>query len=388
MPTQRSYILAIGFASLLLLPTLDQLFGFSTRFKSTENRRVTTMPGLSLRQVKTFARQFDQYYKESFGGRNALVYAYSKWKYDLMNQSPLPERVVVGKNGWFFLGDYYNDVIKQHRGLLPLPVDTARVIAGHLAQRQAELARQGIKLYVLIAPDSHSIYPEFLPSHLKPASIYSSNSQLFTNKANQKKALQNSPLDVLTKAISRHRELAFIDLRDTLWRAKQTHQVYQQTDTHWNSYGALIGCATLMNRIRQDFPQLRPVQKADYRIEPMQGRGGDLVMLFMLQYELRDDVFYDIQLNDQLRPVRGDTTLNPETGLPAFRFVGVDQRQPRLLFLGDSFSLNMISHVAPYFSASYFERGNVLNPEVIRAEKPDVIVVQIVERNIRWLRNL
>lgn len=346
------------------------------------------MPGLSLRQVKTFARQFDQYYKESFGGRNALVYAYSKWKYDLMKQSPLPERVVVGKNGWFFLGDYYNDVIKQHRGLLPLPADTARVIADRLAQRQAELARQGIKLYILITPDSHSIYPEHLPNHLTPASIFRPVSQSVANQSDPGSGAKKSPLDVLTQAISRHKQLAYVDLRDTLWRAKKTHQVYQQTDTHWNSYGALIGAATLLNRIRQDFPQLRPVQSADYRIEPMQGRGGDLVMLFMLQYEIRDDVFYDIQLADRLRPVRGDTTLNPETGLPAFRFVGVDQRQPRLFFLGDSFSLNMISHVAPYFSASYFERGNVLNPEVIRAEKPDVIVVEIVERNIRWLRNL
>jgi alginate O-acetyltransferase complex protein AlgJ len=387
--TQRSHILAIGFATLLLLPTLDQLFGFSDRFKSTETRRVTAMPGLSLRQVKTVARQFDQHYKESFGGRNALVYAYSNWKYRLMKQSPLPDRVVVGKNGWFFVGDHYNNAIKQHRGLLPLPADTAQAIAERLIRCQQQLAQQGIKLYVLIAPDSHSIYPEYLPDNLSPLAVYAPVDQLSTPEKNQHKKGDKSPLDVLSHTLSQYKELPFLDLRDTLWRAKKKHQVYQQTDTHWNSYGALVGCAALIKRIRQDFPQLRPVQTADYHIESMRGRGGDLVTLFMLQDELRDTLFYDIRLRDsQLYPIKADTTINPDTGLPAYHFVGADQRQPRLLFLGDSFSLNMINYIAPYFSASYFGRGHVLNPETVRAEKPDVVVIEIVERNLRWLRNL
>lgn len=369
MKVSRFYILAYGFAALVLLPMMDQLLSLSASFKSTENRHVEGPPTLHFPHVKTFIRQFDQYYKENFGWRNALFYVYSRWKYQVLGESPLPEKVIVGKNGWHYLGNSYNHVVDQHRNLYPLSADSARIITDNLVRHQRELARQGIKFYVLIAPDSHTIYPEYLPDALKPSP-------------------KPSRLDVFRYYVNRHTSLPLIDIRDTLWTAKKNHVVYYQTDTHWNDYGTLVGCAALLNRIRQDVPTMPPVQHANYQITQVGGAGGDLVQMLTLQNEVKDSVFYEIKPAAQLSARQTATVPNAEYGFPSLRFAGTDATRPKLLFIGDSFSHSMTQFLPGYFRESYFVRSSHLNAALVKAEKPDVVVIEIVERNLNWLLNL
>ncbi|GAB3687324.1 hypothetical protein GCM10027592_00710 [Spirosoma flavus] len=363
MNKTRTRIIAFVFACLLILPALDQLFGLSNRFTSTENRAISNRPALHFPHVRTFVKQFDQYYKENFGWRNALFYVYSRWKFKILGESPLPEKVVVGKNGWFYLGNSYNRVVDQHRGIYPLSADSARIIADHLTQRQQELARSGIKLYVLIAPDSHSIYPENLPDHLQPSP-------------------NPSRLDVLRKAME-STTLPFLDIRDTLRAAKSGHIVYNQTDTHWNDYGTLVGCAALLDRIRQDFPSMPPVRLADYKIEQQRGGGGDLVTMLTLQQEIKDPVFYYITFPEELEGRQLATVPNERFGYASTRIAGSGTN--RLLLIGDSFSHSMMHYMPGYFKESFFMRDDRLEPSVLKAERPDIVVLEVVERNISKL---
>lgn len=365
----RFKIAAFAFAGLLLLPTFDQLLNLSGAFKSTENRRQSTLPPLHFPHVRSFVRQFDQYYKENFGWRNALFYTYSRWKLNVLGQSPLPEKVVVGKHGWFYLGNSYNHVVDQHRGLLPLSADSARLIARHLTAVQQQLARQGIRFYVFIAPDSHTIYPEYLPSELTPGA-------------------QPSRLDVLARAMQQT-PVPFIDSRDTLLAAKKEHIVYYQTDTHWNDYGTLVGSVALLNRIRQDIPQLPVPRPTDYRIEKQRGLGGDLTTMLTVQDQHKDPVYYDIKPTPERTAHQLAEVPNPVSGFPSVRFANTTaDRLPRLLFIGDSFSHSMMQFVPGYFQAAFFMRARHLDPAVVAAEKPGVVVVEIVERNINELATL
>lgn len=362
----RFYLIAVAFALLLFLPTLDQLVGLSARFGSTENRVMSGIPPLNFPHVRSFARQFDQYYKENFGWRNALFYAYSRWKLNGLGESPLPEKVVVGKNGWFYLGNSYNRVIDQHRGLLPLSADSARYIANHLVQRQQALAQQGVRLYVLIAPDSHTIYPEHLPDHLQPAP-------------------GPTRLDVLKQAMNQT-PVPFVDIRDTLRAAKQEHIVYYQTDTHWNDYGTLVGCAALLDRIRQDNPVRAPIQLSDFTIDKQRGGGGDLVTMLTVQQEQKDPVFYYIVPKANRTARQTASIPNPASGFASLRFVGPGVG--KLLVIGDSFSHSMMPFLAGYFRESYFVRDSKLDANLVKTERPDVVVIEVVERNISYLATL
>ena len=205
-------------------------------------------------------------------------------------------------------------------------------------------------------------------------------------------------LDVLRQAIERQTRVPFIDLRDTLRAAKKDEVVYYQTDTHWNDYGTLVGSAALLNRIRQDFPVLRPVQKSDFLITKMKGGTGDLVRMMALQDAIRDPFFYDIKpaipvLARQTAEIPNTETGPKATGFPSIQFVGPTGTSdrpatPKLLFIGDSFSYSMMPLVAGYFRESYFVRSSFLSSALVRQQKPDVVVFQIVERNIGWLAGI
>jgi alginate O-acetyltransferase complex protein AlgJ len=365
----RSRTLAIGFVVLILAPIISQILGLSLGFNSTENRHQQPVPAFSLRHPRSFVHEFDQYYKENFGLRNALFYAFSHWKYYGLGQSPLPEKVVVGKNGWFYLGNSENRVIDQHRGLLPFSTDMLRAIANRLTMHQQTLARQGKTLYVFVALDSHTIYSENLPDQLLPYA-------------------RPSRLDQFVQYMSQHTAVPIVDVRDTLLATKNHYRLYYQTDTHWNNAGTLVGCAALLNAIRPARPTLERLALPNYKIEKQRGLGGDLVSLFMLQKKIKDSVYYDITPIARLKAQPTDTIPNPLGGYPSYRFSGLDSRQPRLLLVGDSFSHSLMDYLPGYFSASYFIRSRHLDPKLIQSERPDVVVVEIVERNLNWLREL
>lgn len=365
----RFVITGAGFVLLLVLPALDQWLGLSAGFKSTEKRVLAPFPTVELSHVRTFIKQFGVYYKENFGWRNALFYQYSQWKFRVLGVSPLPEKVVLGKNGWFFPGNSHNLIVNQYRGLRPLSSATLDSISGRLNQYQRELARQGTRLYVLVAPDSYTIYPESVPDYLKTR----------TGASN---------FDRLKQHMARHTTIPFVDVRDKLRAAKTINVTYCQTDTHWNDFGSLIASMGLAERIRQDFPRMPVPRLANYTVQPRPGAPGDLVFLLALNREIRDSVNYRIEPDANLHIKTLESIPNPETSLPTQRFVTANVAAPKLFVLGDSFSYTMNQFVPGYFRETYITRSPRLDMKRVRTERPDVLVIEIVERNIDFLTGL
>jgi hypothetical protein len=364
----RRFILGIGFAVLLALPALDQLVGLSASFKSTEKRILTPFPTLHFPHLLTYIQDFNQYYKENFGWRNALFYQYSYWKYKVLETSPLPDKVVIGKHGWFYPGNSLAQVADQHKGQQPIGQNTLQLIAKTLTRYQEQLAKQGARLYVIIAPDSYTIYPENLPDYFKGDS-------------------NSSNFDYLKQYLAQQTTIPLIDVRDSLRSAKSKHVVYCQTDTHWNNYGSLIASMALVSRIRQDFPGMPSPKTSDYSIQPVKGDGGDLVTMLALNREYTDSINYKVQPAPYLKSQEVET-ISQSHSLPKQRFITAKKDLPKLLFTGDSFSYSMNTFVPNYFSESYIVRDGHLDMKVVNKEKPDVVVVEIVERNINLLSQL
>ncbi|QJD77883.1 alginate O-acetyltransferase AlgX-related protein [Spirosoma rhododendri] len=365
----RAMLAGCCFAVLLLMPALDQWLHLSVRFQSTEKRALAARPELHFPHVKTFVRDYEQYFNENFGWRNALFYAYSRWKLNILGQSPLPEKVVIGKNGWFYPGNYFAGIVDQHRGISPLQPQELRAINNRLTYYQKQLARQGTKLYVMVVPDSYTMYPEYLPDDIRRADSLSN-------------------LDRLSTYLKKKSAVPLIDIRPALGVAKKERPIYCQTDTHWNDFGSLIGSLAMVDRLRLDFPQLTDPCPTDYRISPKPGVGGDLTTMMALHSAYRDSISYAITPTAGLVARQTMNIPNPEMNLPSSRFVGPSPAMPRLLFIGDSFSYSMNQFVPQYFGESFLVRSNRLNMALARAEHADIVVVEIVERNLRKLADL
>ncbi|WP_461096917.1 alginate O-acetyltransferase AlgX-related protein [Spirosoma luteolum] len=365
----RSVLAGSCFCLLLLLPALDQWLGLSSSFQSTEKRTLSPRPVLQLPHVMTFVDQFNQYYKESFGGRNALFYAYSHWKLSVLGQSPLPEKVVVGKDGWFYPGNFFADVARQHQGLRPISRSMMQAIAARLSRYQQQLARRGARLYVMVAPDSHTIYPEHLPDNLQ-------------------RTATSANLDALYQYLQQHTTVSVIDIRRPLLDAKAVRPVYYQTDTHWNEFGAVVASTALVNYLRHDYPTLPEARLSDYRFRPVTGVGGDLTTMLAVNDSYRDMVQYKVTSLTGAGARQTASIPNAEMNLPSSRFVGQQTSRPRLLFVGDSFSYSLNQYLPPYFSASFLVRSRHFNPQLVQAEQSDIVVIEVVERNLHMLADL
>ncbi|MEZ0484724.1 alginate O-acetyltransferase AlgX-related protein [Fibrella aquatica] len=377
MKNLKNKSLVACFFLLICLPVIDQVLGISS-FRTME-KKSSSLPEAgslhSIQSLKKAVRKFDTYYKTNFGGRNGLVFLHSTLHYYVLNDSPVPQQVILGKKGWLYVGDQYNRVMQQHQGLWPLPLDSAKAIAQYIADVHQKLANKGIQLYILIAPDSHSIYPEYLPDHLSPCPQVQADGLCKEPE---------TPHDVLSRAMQKQPAVPFLDIRDALRKAKQRIDVYKETDTHWSSYGAFIGTASLVNRIRQKFPTIRPIRWSEYDMQIMRGGSGDLAALMMLQGQVKDQTFCSIVIKPAVRAV----ATQQATDKQASHFQGKDPSQPSMIFFGDSFSEGMLAYIPSYFSRSTAVHQPTLDWKRIDRERPDIVVVEIVERNLRDLRKL
>lgn len=132
-----------------------------------------------------------------------------------------PDSVYIGKEGWLFLGDKYQENVSRRReGVTQESSNTAETLMSNLSQWNAYFESRGATLFrVMIAPDKASIYPEYLPDWSKGPDI--------------------SNTDTL---LSKDREGLFFDPRPALWQAKSLSDIqsYWPIDTHWNSWGAWV----------------------------------------------------------------------------------------------------------------------------------------------------
>jgi alginate O-acetyltransferase complex protein AlgJ len=373
MSIVRTYAVVFGFCGLLALPTVLGVLRVGTG-QTMETRPVEQGgAGGSLAFVKGIAQHLNRTYLGSWGGRSTMIYLHSLLNYYGLRQSPIPDRVILGKDGWLFAGNQLEEVVAQHQGVYPLPADSAQGIAQHLLDVQRQLAKRGIRFYVLIAPDTHTIFPEKLPDGTSPCLVEASC------------RWPDTPHDVLTQTMKRFPQLPYVDVRDTLLQAKKQAHVYQKTDTHWNNYGALVASVALMKRVRADFSTIQPAQHDDFHYGLRTGAGGDLAGQMMLKQHIQEPNLYWIEPKNNHKASITRKVLEPGFGVPTTWFVGPDNEQPNLLLFGDSCSENLMVFIAHHVGKSCFVRRVTLDWQRIDTEKPDIVVAEIVERNLRAL---
>ena len=69
--------------------------------------------------------------------------------------------------------------------------------------------------------------------------------------------------------------------------------MYYQTDTHWNRLGAFYVYQLIINRIREDFPQISPTLSIqDFIVETKVDSSGDLVGLIDMKNTFARTTYY------------------------------------------------------------------------------------------------
>ncbi len=352
----------VFFVAATVLPLLAGLIEGDSEISATEKRFLTKRPALeaSWHSLASFPRRMEKYYDDRLGFREALIRSYAYLKIELFGTSP-SESLVIGKQGWLFFGD--PDAVANYRGVASLGPAKLGRWQQLLEKRRDWLAEQGIEFLLVLVPDKHLMYPEYMPDRLPR-----------TGNAH--------PLDQLSRHLTRHSDVNVLDLRGALEETKKTERTHHRTDSHWNEVGAYAAYRAILERLGESVPALAnatpiPVVRKS-SITPGLGLAnivglGGIYREELLQMTPRNPHAV-VKLEHRAKYDERVRKLLPIA-------LGVENRElPRAVMFRDSFANALIPYLSENFQRILYVWDRDVNPRIVSIEKPDVVILEIVGR--------
>jgi len=341
---------------------------------------MSVVPAINLKQVFTAQSDVKWWKSKVLYNMDSFHAVISDWIYPI-GLSISPGKVIIGKDGWLFLGDDYANTISSKRmGMNQEDTRTVEKVARSVEAWSQWLNNKGVVAFrIVVGPDKDSVYPEHLPD-------WSSHAPA-------------RPTDVLLRYVQ---DDLYVDPTKALLKAKEQflHPLYYKTDTHWNNAGAWIAFDELRKSLSKSQARLIwPQAREPLILNTHERLGGDLAQFLRIQASLTD---HETVLNfpdEYALPVEhqdfnsGDITFagqNIGVASPASPLLVKSPHAlnaKKVLWLRDSFGMSM----SPLMSATFTETLHVyylpLKPEglvsLIERFQPDYVFITSVERDIR-----
>ena len=364
--TQKSVVFIALFLLLIWLPTLDTCFGLDRASQPNENRALTPFPELEATRpgVRQFFAGLEAYYSDHFGFRRLLIRWHNRWKHDWFEESPT-STVILGKDGWYFFAS--DQLIAEASAATHFDEATLRAWCDLLEARRAWLARRGIAYLFVIAPDKHTVYPEYLPDWVRRGG-------------------EATLLAELVAYVKTHSTVPILDLRPVLNEAKRTSRVFQFTDTHWTPDGAFVTYQSLVRELAKQIPRLEPLDSAQFSRVSTTKPGGDLAKA------LGDDslVEKDYAALEPIPPLANlastsDARILPKEWVPNTEPVVTENPEAtgKAIVFRDSFASDWSPFLGHHFNRIIYIWQYEWDAAFIEREKPDVVIDEVLERFLR-----
>jgi alginate O-acetyltransferase complex protein AlgJ len=350
------------FLGSLLVPLLFTPLAPVGKQQGSRGEQLAAFPDLrpTLGSFKSFPNRCREYVEDHFGFRNDLIYWHALLKLRCLGVSP-SDQVLVGKNGWYFLTNTaFTQEFHRSRPLTDAELATWQRV---LEERRDWLAARGIGYLFVIAPEKHTIYPEYLPDYLP-------------------RAEGTSRMDQLFGYLRQHSDLDIVDLRPALRAAKAKDVLYIKSDAHWNEVGAHVAYQTIAEKLQRWLPHLRPAARSGFRRVESPFRQGDVARLLAMGETLPDTTL-------RLVPIRPRLARDEQAKLPLFgeqSVITVRQGDalPRAVIFRDSF----VTDLGPFLSED-FQRATYqwtaafsFDRALVERERPSLVIQQQAERQL------
>jgi hypothetical protein len=273
--------------------------------------------------------------------------------------------VLLGKNGWMhYTGDGELNYFQNFRKM-----ENEKELINKLKNLNQSLRSQGITLVFVVAPDKSTIYPDTLPEQIKLLSERSWLDGLLSHSGEA-----NMPL--------------MVDLRPALLAARQDQDVFYKTDTHWNGYGAFAAYKAIISALASSYPELKPYEISDLNLKLVTKKREvhDTPRVLGISTITEPTLF--------IAPKKPFVqTLHPvDFGASQFSSIP-DSTLPTLLMFHDSQGAHYLNdYLSMNFGKSYFIHHlgmpEYLTQKTIEQLKPDIIVIETVERALEPLNGL
>lgn len=344
-----NYLFLAAFLLLALLPLTGMfLFGASG---SRANEVLAASPSVTDKDGSVnfdYLNDLSDYFADHFALRQEFITLDAKLEATVFGTSA-SEEVLLGKDGWL----YYRVSLDDYQGQ-NLFTDRERFAAARCVSLIAEYAEQnGAQLLFTVVPNKNTLYPQYMPD--------------FAVKRTQ----PGNP-ERLGEALEKE-GVAYLDLYGVL--SAQDVQLYQRLDSHWNNLGAALAHDAIMTALGA--PSV-PYYDLENFTASMTHEGDLYAMLYPAGTE--KDIQYlpawEWSFTYQ-RPFRSAEDQRITTAC--------EGKRGSLLMFRDSFGNTLYPFMAESFGTACFSRAMPYDLTVKEAQSADVIVIEVVERNLRWL---
>lgn len=354
-------LFAAIFCTMLTLPTVWSILQFGPLVETKENRTMNMLPEFRIDKLDEFTEDYAKYYKDHFGLRQVLFRLNSLFHVHLLNSSPLPDNVTVGKDQWLFLNS--TDAILQQQGICRWTDESFDNLLSVLERNHDWLAKYGISYYVYIPPYKSSIYPEYLPDRIKRVG-------------------SGECLTKFKEYVAEHSHINLVTADSALLAAKSVAQLYYPPDIHWNHVGGYFGTKTLIEAIRRDHPDVAPVPDFnEITVQKAWDHMGDLAGMIGLGYHFPRNR-YTLEFSEERPPVEDAEELVPDNMISALQIsylASADSANKKtLLMFHDSFAVAMMPYIGHHFKRTALIWSPSMDPSLVSEEKPDIVVHEIM----------
>lgn len=294
-----------------------------------------------------YLRELDQYVSDHFAFRQEMITANAVLMSGLFHVSGT-EDVLLGRGGWLF----YRETINDFSGIATMSERRLYAAARNLYLMQEAAEKQGKTFLFTIAPNKNSIYPEYMPYYVRKTDEQGNASRFIRHLRQQK--------------------VRYIDLFQPL--KNDTKVLYHRLDSHWTNEGASLAGEVLLDAVKKKpdcFPGKKTYRKQDFP--------GDLYEMVYPKGNQKDwEVYYRRPFTFQYKePFGGVTDITIKTTNK--------DKEGSLLMYRDSFGNALIPFMAEAFSEACFSRQSQYDLTVEEAEEAEIVILEMVERNIPQL---
>jgi len=339
---------------------------------ATEKRKLAEFPELKWEHqtMLKFPSQFESFFNDHFGLRDQLTQVYSLYSIILKNSSN--PKVLIGLDDWlFYVNPAEGNSLEDYRRNDPFTPEELRSWKIGLEAKHKWLKQQGIPYLFVVVPDKYSIYPEYMPEHIRQVG-------------------KQTRLDQLVEYM-KDSEVTVLDLRPTLLAAKQQGQLFYKTDTHWNDFGAAIAQHEIIRTIQKVYPNLTPnLNPINYSWQDfglIEYKSGDIANMLNISYFLKEMV---PELRKPLpRCDKQIVEKHPEDQMKATFFTDCRLDAPRALIFRDSFFIALQPYISQYFANTVYvwEWPDIkLIEKYMQTNQPNIVIEARVERHLKFIK--
>ncbi len=363
----KYYILLIGFIVCISFPTINGITKILPDIISNENRRIQSFPKIDTCKIEKLSKYFEEYLTDNISVRNRMIKLYNQLNIFVFRSSPIVIKAIVGKNGWFFMS---GEELKTYNGTELFKDDELIEFKNEMLRRKKIIEQNHAHFFFAIVPNKSNIYPEFMPDYIIRSDNGYGKQLLSYLKANS---------------------FPVIDLFQPLLNAKNEQELYYQTDNHWNDYGAFIASNAILKEFSKYNKNVMQLDLKTYKPVIVIEKPGNIAKMFSLENERTENNYVPTREGGLISVEKNLNKYPPTIGFPYpedyehTRYVKNDSL-PSILIIRDSFGekpFPFISEQSSKCTAIYDGWEYGLNENIIKEEKPDIVLLLVIESNLK-----